>query len=214
LFDSQFVGSGGTLSLTGYLSGNTSGIVTLSAPQSFVQSLPVGTHRYKIAMSYGGGPMIPFWAGPFVVSGPTTLSNSSFVASNTSLGTSQGYVTTNTGGTTIPAGGAAAPGLASSGGVQVALAYPGTAAIGVAAGSMAYGSAGAILTGGALTLGDWTAVTGGAYLTPDAPYFLSPFSPGKLTATPPTTTGQIVQQVGIAQSTTTLMIAVSSPILL
>jgi hypothetical protein len=52
-----------------------------------------------------------------------------------------------------------------------------------------------------------TAVTG---LTPGATYYLSA-TPGLVTATPPITTGQIVQQIGFATSATSLHVNIQEP---
>lgn len=66
-----------------------------------------------------------------------------------------------------------------------------------------------------LTTGQWDAVagtTGG--LTANTVYFLSSATAGLLTSTPPSTVGQYVCEVGIAVSTTDLLIGTRSPILL
>lgn len=54
--------------------------------------------------------------------------------------------------------------------------------------------------------------TGG--LTPGTIYYLDPATAGKLTATAPSTAGQYVVQVGIAESATTMKLWIRSPILL
>lgn len=74
--------------------------------------------------------------------------------------------------------------------------------------------AGDVQTEGLFTLTDWTAVIGAATLAAKATYFLSPTTPGMLTATPPTTTGQVVQIVGTAVSADTLDLTMETPILL
>lgn len=65
------------------------------------------------------------------------------------------------------------------------------------------------------TTGQWDAVagtTGG--LTFNTPYYLDPANPGKLTATAPTTVGQLVVLVGIAISSTDMELELQQPILL
>lgn len=64
-----------------------------------------------------------------------------------------------------------------------------------------------------LTEDEWDAVagtTGG--LTPGARYYLSAATAGKLTATPPSTEGQFVSPVGVAMSSTTLLVQPALPI--
>lgn len=51
------------------------------------------------------------------------------------------------------------------------------------------------------------ALGGYAGLTVDAFYYASPTTPGALTATVPTTIGQVVQQVGFARTATTLVVS-------
>lgn len=85
--------------------------------------------------------------------------------------------------------------------------------VGLVAASTAPTFSADVLTTGELTLPDWTAATGGATLAPNAPYYLSA-TPGQITATPPTTAGHRVQQVGVAVSPTTLSIQILQPILL
>lgn len=48
----------------------------------------------------------------------------------------------------------------------------------------------------------------GAPLVPGSIYYLSPTVAGKVTATPPTTTGQVVQRLGVALSATVLQFTV------
>lgn len=64
----------------------------------------------------------------------------------------------------------------------------------------------------ALTLDDWTAVTGSPSLVPGCPYFLG--VSGGLVLVPDRTPGNSVARVGAAASPTTLIIAPSPPILL
>jgi hypothetical protein len=83
--------------------------------------------------------------------------------------------------------------------------------------TIATATPGAIQTDGVLaaTTGQWDAVTGGTGgLTPGQVYWLDPSTPGKLTATAPTSVGQYVVRVGQAISTTELEITVEPPILL
>lgn len=84
--------------------------------------------------------------------------------------------------------------------------------------SIAAGQNGNILTEGLITLtvAQWDAVitsnsTGLAFGTT---YFLDPATPGNITATAPSTAGQVVVPVGVAISTTTLKFEVGTPILL
>lgn len=76
---------------------------------------------------------------------------------------------------------------------------------------------GNIITDGVMTAttGQWDVVTGGSGgLTTGSEYFLDPVTPGKLTATPPTTPGQYLLYVGRAMSTTSLTLEIFQPILL
>lgn len=83
--------------------------------------------------------------------------------------------------------------------------------------SIAAGATGNIAQSGVLvgTTTQWDAVAGttgglafGAY------YFLDPANVGKITATPPTTTGQVNVLIGIALSGTELELEITPPILL
>ena len=83
--------------------------------------------------------------------------------------------------------------------------------------SIAAAASGEIQTDGVLTgtTGEWDNVTGETGgLTPGAVYYLDPDTPGNLTQTAPTTTGDFVVRVGRAISTTAMEISVSQPILL
>ena len=78
-------------------------------------------------------------------------------------------------------------------------------------------ASGTIQTNGALSLttGEWDAVagtTGG--LTAGTTYYVSPCTAGLLTATCPTSVGQLVIIVGVALSTTVLDLKIQEPILL
>lgn len=77
--------------------------------------------------------------------------------------------------------------------------------------SIASSSSGNIQTGGVLTISDWSSVTGTVALTPDKTYFLSSSIDGRLSDTPPTGAGTVIVAVGIALSTTELLIEVGRP---
>ena len=65
------------------------------------------------------------------------------------------------------------------------------------------------------TTAQWDAVTGQTGgLTPGSAYFVDSATVGKLTATAPTTAGQVVSVIGIALSTTDMELNVQRPILL
>lgn len=68
-------------------------------------------------------------------------------------------------------------------------------------------------TDGVIELPDWTAITGTASLSPGQIYFLDT-QPGMLTLLAPTLDGQVVVNVGIALSSTTLSIEIQTPIAL
>ena len=54
-------------------------------------------------------------------------------------------------------------------------------------------------------------VAGFVGLTPDVPYYASPGVAGGITATPPVTAGQVVQQAGFARSSTVLVVSLGTP---
>jgi len=65
------------------------------------------------------------------------------------------------------------------------------------------------------TTGQWDAVTGqSGGLTPGARYYLDPSTPGKLSTTAPTTTGQVVVGCGLAISTTEMEVDIETFVLL
>jgi hypothetical protein len=83
--------------------------------------------------------------------------------------------------------------------------------------TIAAAGVGNIITSGILvaTTAQWDAVAGttgglafGTY------YFIDPATVGKITATPPTTVGQVNVQVGIALSATELELEITAPVLL
>lgn len=80
-----------------------------------------------------------------------------------------------------------------------------TAAVAIAAESIATATEGDCQTEGVFEQSNWSAVidTGATTLTPGANYFLSPTA-GKITLTAPTGSGQVVQLIGTALSTTEL----------
>ena len=86
-------------------------------------------------------------------------------------------------------------------------------AFGIAKTQAAVGVALDIVTDGVLEIEDWTNTIGTANLTPNASYWLSTTA-GRLTTTPPSTAGQIVQYVGRALSTTQLIIEIDPAVLL
>lgn len=55
-----------------------------------------------------------------------------------------------------------------------------------------------VATDGEVSNADWTRVVGATGLVTGTRYYLDPDTAGKLTTTPPTTVGQIVQLVGVA----------------
>lgn len=85
-----------------------------------------------------------------------------------------------------------------------ATASPGTIAL--AAGTIANGAVGTYQTGGIIS-----GLTG---LTAGAAYYLSAATGGAMTTTAPSSTGQYVQEVGVAVSTTEFLIRIRSSILL
>lgn len=99
-----------------------------------------------------------------------------------------------------------------SGAVLASAADMGKVAVGVSIDAALVSHNGTIQTGQTLELSDWTAVIGSTTLSPAGLYFLS-VTPGLLTLTPPSMTGQIVQQIGRAVSPTVLEISIQPPIL-
>jgi len=110
------------------------------------------------------------------------------------------------------AGGMAVTGHAS--GVGVLRASDGavaSAAVGLMSADCAVGVARRVISGGQLTLADWTAVIGAVSLTAKAHYFLGS-TPGTLSATPPTASGHVLQRVGFAASPDTLVVEIEQPV--
>jgi len=79
--------------------------------------------------------------------------------------------------------------------------------------SIAASATGYIQTGESLTMADWTIIIGSTNLTPGADYYLDTTA-GKLTATAPSTSGNITQLVGKAVSATELLLTIRERILL
>ena len=77
--------------------------------------------------------------------------------------------------------------------------------------SIAYATSGSVLTDGAITVADWTAIAGASTLTAGSVYFLDGVD-GMITTTPPTLAGSYVVRIGTAISTTTLEVSISRPI--
>ena len=91
------------------------------------------------------------------------------------------------------------------------------AVIGLANAAIATSATGQIILGGviALTTAQWDAVAGtSGGLSAGAVYYLDPSNFGKITATAPSTVGQVVTAVGVGISTTELQIDATKPILL
>ena len=87
-------------------------------------------------------------------------------------------------------------------------------AIGLATAATTAGGAAVVRTAGPLQMADWTPATGAGLLQAGAPYFVSDVTPGMIQVAVPTTPGRVVQSVGRAVTTDTLLISVQSPILL
>ena len=90
-----------------------------------------------------------------------------------------------------------------------------TTCIGLAVETISAGTTGGIQVDGvlALTTGEWDAITGSSGgLAPGSRYFLSDATAGFLTAIPPTAIGSFVQSIGVAVSTTELIINPLYPI--
>jgi len=124
------------------------------------------------------------------------------------------YSAENKEGSTIDAGMACAVHSSGTGVVKASAADNTKIAIGLMRATTADTVSGNVQIEGLFTLSDWTSVIGASTLAAKTTYFLDPLTAGKLTATVPTTTGQTVQIVGTAVSTTTLDLDVGVPILL
>jgi len=78
--------------------------------------------------------------------------------------------------------------------------------------SIAAAASGVIQYAGKLLSADWTAVIGSTNLVAGTVYFLDPSNPGQLVSTAPDTSGQYLVRVGIALSTTELLIEIDRPV--
>ena len=87
-------------------------------------------------------------------------------------------------------------------------------AIGLVTAAATAGQPAIVRTAGPLTLADWTGATGSAALQAGAPYFLSDVTPGRIMVAVVTVPGSVVQCVGRALTSDTLLISVGNPLLL
>ncbi len=87
-------------------------------------------------------------------------------------------------------------------------------AIGFAQEDVLATATGFYLTEGQVTKTDWTSITGTTLLVPGSVYFLSVATPGGMTTTPPSLTGESTVRVGRAATTEIFDIEISQPILL
>jgi hypothetical protein len=102
---------------------------------------------------------------------------------------------------------------ASGTGIVRAAATPTTGGVGIVTAPAAVGEAPQIQTDGVVSLLDWSSSTGTVSLSPRGVYYLDTVQ-GGLTLTPPTATGQVVQVIGRALSSTELDLEIGEPILL
>lgn len=135
-------------------------------------------------------------------------------AQQAAIDAGESYSAENKEGFTILAGMACAVHSSGTGIIKASSADNTKIAIGLIRADTANTFSGLVQKSGLFTLSDWTSVIGASTLAAKTTYFLDPSTPGKLTATVPTTTGQTVQIVGTAVSTTTLDLDVGVPILL
>lgn len=73
---------------------------------------------------------------------------------------------------------------------------------------------GDIVLSGKIEIADWTAITGSSELIPGNIYYLDSNSPAMLTETATVTVGDCVVRIGIALTTTILIVNIDAPILL
>lgn len=113
---------------------------------------------------------------------------------------------------TISAGMIVAAHSSGSGVIKAIATSTATRGVGFAINTVAPTFTNTVRTGGVITIANWTAIAGTATLSANAVYFLDPLAAGMITTVAPTTTGQIVQRVGMALSPTTLGIEIEQPI--
>jgi hypothetical protein len=70
-FDELFLIDDEPFDLGDYVAVAGTGLVSISIPQATLEKMPVGTHRYKVAMKLGSAPLTPLRAGAFVIDGPS-----------------------------------------------------------------------------------------------------------------------------------------------
>lgn len=117
----------------------------------------------------------------------------------------------NASGGTLAAGSPVAGNPGGTGLIRAAAADDTATAVGLMASATAAGQHGTAIRNGVLTLADWTAIAGTATLTPLATYYLG-ITAGTLTKVPPSVAGQVIQQVGIAESAHALGVDIGPPI--
>jgi hypothetical protein len=118
-------------------------------------------------------------------------------------GGTSGWAAVNKDAVTLARGAPVAADASGTGVVRASAASAALACVGLAGAGVAPGFAETVQTGGAVALADWSAVTGSPALLPLAVYYLDP-SPGRLTASPPSEPGQLLQRVGVAVAPDTL----------
>ncbi len=155
--------------------------------------------------------------------GPTMRRNGSNVDMDVSgaltvdgvpVATGGGFSTTNKDADPILAGQPVTVDPSGSGVFLASAASSAAPACGLAAADASPLAALTVKTSGLVTLADWSAVTGSPALTPRAMYYLDPVIAGRITLVPPTTSGQIVQPIGIALTAHILDLAPAAYILL
>jgi len=102
-----------------------------------------------------------------------------------------------------------------SSGIGVDLAQANLAAntaIGVVGELITNGSTGRIVVVGVVENSDWTAITSTVTLASSASWYLSPSSPGILTATSPSASPDLIQYIGRTISSTKMLINIARPI--
>lgn len=213
------------LSTYGYMYPTHGYMATPDDPTFAIGGVPANTQPIRgfygsiFGMNFGGGILLR-GGGPISVSGsyitpstlPTTVLAPSFYLPAANAGTV--LEAENKSGSTISPGMVVTTHSSGTGFVLADATGIGTSVTGIARESIANTVSGEIQSEGLITLADWTAATGSSTLAAKANYFSDPANPGKLTTTPPTTVGYVVQLVGVAVSSDTMDLILSSPILL